>query len=232
MVFAAVVAYVLENEGTILDDVTELLVPLGIAGCLLLLPLYVRQHDVDPAQLERIVTYGWFGALVATAVDGWWLLLHLLDELPMGTLSNQLVTVWSLGIGGGLLIGTYTVRRQESDRRSGPTSTEPQTELGGIHTAARGAGRETVLTESTWTDHASSTPILDAIVEELADIEGVEQFELDPLYEQIDPKVFDYLRTQGDTHWQLRFRIDDYELLISSHGTFTIYEAPHRLRTA
>lgn len=205
IVVAAVVAYVPIDRGSVVADIPEILVPLVIAFGLLLLTVHLRHRRLAPEQNEHIVKFGWIGALTAVVIGGWWITLHLLREVPVARLSDQIVTIWSLGVGAGVLVGIYTVRRRSLERR---------------------ATRRQVLAETTWTSRSHPNPILEAIVEAIAEVDGDDPLELDsPLYEFVDPDVLTDLRTHEGSQWQLQFYTDDYEIRVGSHGTVTIFDA-------
>jgi hypothetical protein len=63
-----------------------------------------------------------------------------------------------------------------------------------------------------------------AIVEALAELEGVDPLELEPLNNYINPDVFTQLQMNEDSQWQLLFYADTYEVRVSSLGTVTVYE--------
>ncbi|SDR00291.1 hypothetical protein SAMN05216278_3211 [Halopelagius longus] len=95
-------------------------------------------------------------------------------------------------------------------------------------TFERDADRERVLAETTWTNRTGPDPIVETIVETIAEIEAVDPLEIGPLYDHIDPDIVADLRSQNDSQWQLLFYTDDYEIRVNSQGTVTIYHTDVR----
>lgn len=203
IVVAAVAVYIPFDPGTFAADVPEIVVPLCVSVGLLLTTSHLRKREIESGQLRRIVTFGWIGGVSAAAVAGWWITLHAVRELPIGGLGDQIVTLLSLGIGGGVFVGTYTAHQLDFD---------PQ------------PVRERVVAEIAWTKQPSPDPIRGAIVDEIAQIDDVEPHELLPLYDQIDFDAVAALHAADDCQWQLLFFTDDYEIRVSSQGTVTIYD--------
>ena len=83
--------------------------------------------------------------------------------------------------------------------------------------------RHRLLAETVWTNEPRQEPIVAVVAEQLAETEGVESQEQDPLYEHVDPGVVAKFRTQDDSQWQPPYT-DEYEVRVSSHGTVTIYD--------
>ncbi|MFC4448422.1 HalOD1 output domain-containing protein [Halorussus aquaticus] len=146
--------------------------------------------------------YGWTGAIVAS-VGIWLLSQQLLRELAVTLLFDEALTVVSVGSGIGIFLGTHVVH----DRR--PID---QTD------------RDRVVAETVWTDEPGPNPILTAVTSQIAELEGVDALELEPLHRRVDPDAFTELQTQGDSPWQLLFYTDNYEIRVSSQGTVTIYD--------
>lgn len=200
LILVATVGYIPLDSGPIRADVLEILVPLAISIGLLVFAVNVRSDRYDT---ERIVKYGWGGALASATVGGWWVALRLARDVPIGAVGDQVLTVLSFGVGAGVLVGTSRGRHRCRERR-------PE--------------RKRVLAETTWTNRSDANPILGAIAELLADLEGVEPTELEPLYDYIDPTVFDQLRATEESRWRLLFHTERYEVGVSSRGTVTVYD--------
>jgi hypothetical protein len=113
-----------------------------------------------------------------------------------------LLTVLSVGIAAGVLVGQSPITTQ--------------------HTA-RPPDRTRVIAETSWANRSGDAPIVDAIIEGLAEAEEFDPLELNPLYDQLDPDILAHLRSQNGSQWQLLFYVDECEVRVSSHGTVTIY---------
>lgn len=146
--------------------------------------------------------YAWAGALLSSAIGGFWLALHLYYGLPIDVLPDKILTVLSLGIAVGVLVG-----RSPSLMQS--------------HLLV--PDRDRVLAETTWTTQSGPTPIASAIIEALAEGKGVDPFDLEPLYTHVDPGTLSEIRSHDGAPWQFTVYTDGYEIRISSHGTVTVY---------
>lgn len=80
------------------------------------------------------------------------------------------------------------------------------------HSSTDHTDRDRLLAETVWTNNGQPNPILTAITTQIAELEGVDPLELEPLYNHIDPKLFIELQTQEDSHWQLLFYRGAYEI--------------------
>lgn len=197
------------SRGSMLADVPEVVFPLAVALGIALYSVRLLRTEYDADRIDRIAAYGWTGALI-TALCIWWLSQQLRPDLAFSVLFDEALTVLSLGSGIAVFFGANVVHEPRSENRA-PRS-ESRTD------------RERVLAETVWTSDSLPDPILTAITTQLADLEGVDPLELEPLYEHVDPGVFSELRGQDDSHWQLLFYTDEYEVRVSSQGTVTIYE--------
>ncbi|PSQ08436.1 hypothetical protein BRC97_00795 [Halobacteriales archaeon QS_6_71_20] len=220
----ASLAYVLFDAGTAVSDAAEILVPVTVSGALVLLAVRISDERAAPGRVDRIVTYGWVGAAVAGSVAASWAFLRLLRQVPVGPHADRLLTVVSLGIGVGVAVGAVSSEgtesedpvpsRRDADRRPGPgTERERRTDRSGL------------LTESTWTERAGPDPAVGAVVDVLAELDGVDPLELDPLYESVDLEALSLLRERDGAQWQLVFYVDDYEIRVGSQGTVTALAA-------
>lgn len=185
-------------------ETSEAVIPMLIAFGLALFAVRLRKLEYGPAQARRIVRDGWVGALVAAAISGWWIGLHLYSGTSVTGLTDQILTVVSGGLGAGVLVGRSAID-------DSPTA-EPR------------EGRH-VVAETSWTNRPGPTPVLAAVVETLAELEDVDQTELDPLSDHADPDVLATLRSQDDTQWRYLLHTGRYEVGISSAGTVTVYDA-------
>lgn len=197
----ATLSYFPLDPGSLLTDIPEILIPLELSVGLVLFTIWLRHKNLSSMEIRRIIKYGWSGALISAAVGGGWLILHLLRDLPASSLANEVLTVWGLGVSAGIFIGVSKGRQQHHIPRE----------------------NHLLLEEMTWINRPESNPILHAIIELLMDLEGVDPLELDPLYNYLNPDAFKELRAQEDSHWQVTFYIDDYEVKVSSQGAVSVY---------
>ncbi|SFR96334.1 hypothetical protein SAMN05216559_1560 [Halomicrobium zhouii] len=184
-------------------ETPEAIVPMAIAAGLGVFAIRLRRGSYAHDQRRRIARHGWVGALVAASISGWWVVLHLHTGVPVTGLTDQILTVVSGGLGAGVLAGRSAIAGQT-----------PETT----------AGRDRVLAETTWADRSGPTPVVDATIALLAELNGVDRTELDPLYTHVDPELLTDLRQQDDSQWRYLFRTDSYEIGITSSGTVTAYE--------
>lgn len=195
------VAYFPLSRGSILADIPEIVIPIGVS---LGLAVYSIQKPYGSAEIERmkqIAMYGWGGAIVAFA-GSWWFVRQLQRELAIMLLLDDALTVLSIGSGFGVFAGALVLQ---------------------THSPTDDTDRDRLLAETVWTNDEQPNSILTTIATEIAELDGVGPLELEPLYNHIDPEVFSELRTQEDSHWQLLFYRDAYEIRVSSQGTVTIY---------
>jgi len=209
MVCASLVFFPL-SDGSVSADAAQVLVPLAVSVGIALYAGRVLWTESDCERVERIARYGWTGALVAS-VGVWILVLNAGGSAVMSLLLDDALTVITVSSGLGLLVGSQVMH----DRSAEPADDR----------ADEAPARERVLAETVWTAESGPTPVLTAVVTQLAELEDTDQLELDPLYEHVDPDVFELLRRQGDSQWQLRFYVDDYEVRVSGQGTVTVYDA-------
>lgn len=188
-----------EPEST---TIPEVIIPLGISLGLTLYTVRLKRQNITTVHSETMVKYVWTGALLSGVAGGVWLALHLYYDLPIDLLPDKILTVLSVGIASGVLIG----HSPAIDQRP---VTEPE--------------RPRVIAEASWVDRSGSSPVLEAIIEGLAEAEEVDTRELTPLYDQLDPEILARLRSQANTPWQLLFDAEEYQIRVSSHGTVTIY---------
>lgn len=213
VLFLLSAVYLPLSHGSVLTDVLEIAVPVGIACVLAAYSLWLLRGTYETDQVKRMAVYGWVGAAVAS-FGSWWFLQHLRRELAVAALFDEALTVVSLGSSIGVFVGTYAIRTQDATRH--------ERGYGGR------AERDRLLAETVWTNEPAPDPILSAITKQIAEIEGVDPLELDPMYEYVNPDLFDQLTDHDDSQWQLRLFRDEYEIRVSSHGTVTIYDAGDR----
>lgn len=208
--FVAVVslACIPSTPGPKVFRVPEVIVPLGISLGLSLYTIRLKRQDSAYAQLEPMVKYGWAGAVVSAAIGGSWMALHLHYGLPIDVLPDKILTVLSVGIAAGVLVG----RSANFDHDDGAATDRSQ-----------------VLAETSWTNRPGETPIFDATVEALSDVEGVDPLELDPLYEHVDPEVFADLRARDGSRWGFTFHVDEHAVHVTSCGTVTVFPSDYAL---
>ncbi|MDF9747219.1 HalOD1 output domain-containing protein [Natrinema salsiterrestre] len=196
------VVFVPATPGPEFFEIPEVIVPLGISIALSLYTVRLQRRNRPTERSDPMVTYVWAGALVSGAIGAFWMGLHLYYGLPIDVLPDKILTVLSGGLAVGVFLG-----------RSAGTGHRPDAD----------ADRARVVAETSWTTPAEPSSILEAVVESLAELEDVDPHELGPLYDSIDPAVFDGLQAQDDSHWQLLFYADEYEVRVNSHGTVTVY---------
>lgn len=76
--------------------------------------------------------------------------------------------------------------------------------------------------------HVGSVAPSQAIVERVADIEGVDHTDLEPLYNSIDPDALDNLVGQTGTSMQIEFVYEGFDVTVSGDGEIAVDEAPSR----
>ncbi|WP_277541409.1 HalOD1 output domain-containing protein [Haloarcula laminariae] len=189
------------SQGSILADLPEVVLPLGVSlGIALYSVRLLQMGNVD--MIKRTEQFGWIGALIASV--GFWIVSQQVQhELSVTLLLDEALTVMSVGSGIGVVLGTQILHEHRSEDR--PT-------------------RDRVLAETVWTNESRPNPILNAVTTQIAELEGVEPVELQPLYEHINPDVFTELREHDGSEWQVLFYTEDYEVRVSGQGTVTIYD--------
>lgn len=215
---AACVAYIPYTPGGIVPDIPAVAIPLAVSVGLVVFAFRVHPRRAESTQGGHVVGYGWLGLLVAAAIAGWWLAIHLYTGAPIGGAFDKILTVVAVGVGAGVVVGNYRDRSQ-----------------GGSHTPAAArhrepddtqSDRERVLEETYWTGRQTDEAIFEAVIETLAEAEGVHPTDVGPVYEYINPDTFSTLRRRKDSQWQLTFYTERYEVRVSSLGTVTVYEPP------
>lgn len=198
------------SQGSILADLPEVVLPLGVSLGIALYSIRLLQAEYDVDRVKRIAITGWAGAIVASA--GIWVLSQQLQrELSITLLFDETLTVASIGSGIGIVLGAHVLHEHQSGERP---------------------DRDRVLAEAVWTTESPPNPILTTIATQIAELEGVDLFELEPLYEHINPDVFTELREKEDSQWQLLFYTNEYEIRVSGQGTVTIYDTTHSVEAA
>lgn len=203
LLVGGVLVYFPVSPGTYLMDVTEVVIPLGIAGGLFGIVCLLRFYGDSTSLDTQFGFYTWLGALVGGSA-GVWLLIH---ELRYGSsfalIYNEALTILSIGIACGAIVAISIDHRHR-------------------HTSPSEAAHTAVLAESTWTDQPGAHPIAMELVEQIADLEGSGPLELEALSTYIDTDVFQALRSGGNSPWQLIFYTSKYEIRVNSQGTITI----------
>ena len=217
LLVAASVAYIPYAPGPLVPHIPAIAIPLTVAVGLLLLTIRVRPKRYESGQAEQIVGYGWLGTLVAAGIGGWWLAIHLSSGFPVRGLIAEILAIVSVGFGAGVVFGTVLTRN--------PHRSKAHDALVRSHRRDQVADRDRILEETTWTGRQEPAPIFAAIVETLADLEGVDPINLEPIYDYVNPAAFTELRRQQRSQWQLTFYTETYEIRVSSLGTVTFYDA-------
>lgn len=215
----ACLAYIPYTPQPIVPDIPAVTIPLAVSLGLVVFTFRVRPTADERGQAEQIVGYAWIGLLASAGIGGWWLAIHLYTGAPVGGVLDEVLTVVSVGIGSGVVVGNLQNQQHDAAREQGVAMRAQW----GEHPA----NRERVLEETSWTGRRSDTPIFEEVVETLADLEGADPVELRPLYGHVNPEAFAELREQEDSHWQLTFYTERYEIRVSSMGTVTVYDAAH-----
>lgn len=125
----------------------------------------------------------------------------------MGEISEQVLTARSVSVGAGASLGGYVVER-ETDGRD---------------VLERRADRDRVLAETTWVDCRPRDPVMQVVVEQLAELEGADPPELDPLDRHVDPALLAELNARDDSHWQFP-STPRVKVRVSSRGTAAVYD--------
>ena len=212
---AAAGGYLLYSPEPVLWDLLVVLVPLGVSLGLGLFTLRLRRRQLETDQVNRIVKWGWVGTVAAAAIAGWMIALHHVNSAPIGGVVDQTLILISVGIGAGVFVGRTRARTHPAPSPSRRRS------AGGRRPVP---DRDRVLAENSWVTQPGDDPILETVVQTLADADGVDPLELEPIHTHIDPDLFARLLQQEDSEWQLLFYTDEYAVQISSVGTVTVYE--------
>ena len=193
------------SPGTLLTDLPEVAFPLGIL-CGFLLFAYMLRSRTEGNQLsKRVGQFGWVGALVGGIIGVWLATRQLSLGIPFTQSIGEVLTVLDIGIAAGALVGvTLATTHQQYSQQ--------------------GDDRGRVLAESTWTNRPEPDPILVEIVEQIAEIEGVDPLEIEPLEAYINTDLFEVVRDGSTRPWQVLFHTDEYEIRVNSQGTVTVYD--------
>jgi hypothetical protein len=195
--------------------------PIGFTCVLAVYSLQLLQRELKVVRIKQVAMYGWAGAMIAS-FSTWWLIQHLHWQLPVTALFDEVLTAVSIGSGLGVVLGAYMIRQNNPGAEpEGPHLYTQYSENSPDFTP----DRNRLLAETVWTNEPEPSPILSAITTQIAEIEGVDALELNPIYQHVKPGVFADLRSRDDSQWQLLFYTAEYEIRVSSHGTVTIYAA-------
>ncbi|MFH5800498.1 HalOD1 output domain-containing protein [Haladaptatus sp. CMAA 1911] len=212
LLLAGSVAHFFISPDSVLADIPEVIIPLGISTILLGFMYRASRNGYDESQLKQIIRFGWIGALGAASTGTVWVILNLSRQLPIISLNDEMMTGISIGTAGGILVGWYSL---QTIQRAGSVEVfEPR--------------HEQMVTESTWTHQPHPNPILAEIVTQIADLNDADPLSITPISEYIDPDVLAKLTEETETEWQIAFQIENYEVHVSSHGTVTVYETDYR----
>lgn len=189
-------------SGPALDAVPEMIIPLGVSAGLGLFTLRVFRRDYEHDCTTETMKYGWVGALIAVAVSGWWIVLHLHYGMPVVGLPEQIATLVTGGIAAGLGIGYL--------RDDGGDS-------------AIILEQDHLVEEISWASYSRPDPILSATIELFAELEGEHSTEQTRLYDHVDPEIFSELRKHEGDPWHVWFQTERYVFCVSSLGTVAAY---------
>jgi hypothetical protein len=189
----------------ILTSVSRIVLPLGVLLGLVLILVQSRYVTRIDLNLELIAKNGWMGVFVSGFVGAWLVAQTVARGASIIPVCDEVLTVISLGMGAGVIIGGFPA-------------------IVNLGTPDPETNQRPVLAESTWTHRSGPDPILVEVVEQIADLDGVEPCELEPLGAYIDPDVFSRLQARGGSTWQVLFHTDRYEVRVNSHGTVSVYD--------
>lgn len=202
LILASLAHFPLHHEPLHLEIAVSI-IPLGIAVFLIGVCTYQLQQKSDSEQISQISKFTWWGALISVALSGWWIILVFYWGQSIVGVGDHILLVVSAGTGAGAVVGIGVSRQQWSEKLE---------------------ERDRLLKQTTWVDRSSPNPILETIIEQIAEVEGIESTELDPLYDCIDVTVFNQLNSEGSSPWELTFYTDEYEIIVASYGTVAVYE--------
>ena len=202
---AGVLVDIALSPGTILKDIPEVAFPLGILSGFLLFAFLMRSHSDGHQFRKRVGQFGWIGAIVGGILGIWLATRQLSIGIPFIQAYDEVLTALDIGIATGALVGVSIATTHQ-------------------HDSQQDDDRERVLVESTWTNRPEPDPILVEIVEQIAELEGIGQLEMEPLYTHINPDVFEDIRDGSTGPWQVLFYTDKYEIRVNSQGTVTVYD--------
>ncbi|HKJ58372.1 MAG TPA: HalOD1 output domain-containing protein [Halobacteriales archaeon] len=189
----------------ILTRINNIMLPLAVLLGLILLLLQSKQLKQFNLNLDKIANHGWMGASVSGIIGAWWVAPAITQWSSIIPVCDQVLTVISLGIGAGVIFGGFPMIMH-------------------LRTPEEETNQRPVLAESTWTQRSGPDQILVEVVEQIADLEGVDPCELEPLKTYIDPDVFSHLQADGESTWQVLFHTAKYEVRVNSQGTVTVYD--------
>lgn len=198
----ACVMFIWLNSDPVGESIPEVIVPLGISLGLGGYTHHLKQQPSVSNQAQSMAKYGWAGTVLSGAIGGFWLALHVSFGLPTDVLPDKILTVVSLCVAGGVLVGRSLTLGQQ---------------------CAPATNRNRVVAETNWAERSGSTPVMTAIIEVMSEGRQVDPLDLDPLYTYIDPEILSRLQSRTDVPCQFSFYTDEYEIRVSSHGTVTVY---------
>ena len=200
------------NPGPFLADIPEIAFPLGVLSGFLVFAYLVRSQG-DERFENRVGRFGWFGAIVGGVIGIWLLSRPLSFGWQIDQSFDVVKTAVDVGILAGGLVGASTVMFAGTN-------------------AVRGDDRRRILSESTWTNRPEPDSIPVEVATQLAELEGSDPLETEPLATYVNPDVFSELRASGGGPWQFRFYTDEYEVRVTSQGTVTVYDGPRDARAS
>ena len=205
------------DPGGAITDLVNVVVPSVVVIGLLSLAIWLHFRTPDVDDVARISRFGWIGAIGTGLVATLLITVHLAVNSPVYRTSDEVVTLLSIGIGTGVLVGTI---KNGVESQGGVFHSDV-----GLNEAPEQAFEQLVVhAELTWTSRQGPNPILTTIVEAIAEIEGCDPLELEPVSSHIDPDTFDSLRQKPGSQWQVLFQALGYEILVNSCGTVLVYE--------
>jgi hypothetical protein len=197
--------YFFVSPGTFLTDIPEIGLMLGIVGGFFVVASLIRFHEDRDLLEKQMCEFGWIGAIVGGLIGAGLATYSLAEGYSIISIFEETTIVLQIGIVAGSLAGIVFSTAEAGS-------------------AQRGGERDHLLAESTWTNQPEPNPIVVEIVERIAELDGKEPLEMEPLSAHISVDVFEKLRAKGDSTWQVVFHTDKYEIRVNSYGTVTVYD--------
>lgn len=198
---------VITVSGPSLSGIPEMIIPLAVSVGLGAFTYRITSRNYGSDCTEKMAKYGWIGALIAAAVSGWWIVLHVAYEMPFVGLVEQVATLVTGGIAIGMVVGYSQSNTMSS-----------------VHPRQR----DHLVAEAAWTGRSGQEPIVETIVEALAELKGADPLDLKPIYDDVDPTIFTELQRHQGVPWQVWYHTDQYEFCVDGSGTVTIFDQSPR----
>lgn len=67
------------------------------------------------------------------------------------------------------------------------------------------------------------TSVVNEVVDAVADVDGIDPVEIDPIYEYIDPEILEKLAEQDKkSGWKFTFQYSDHQITLTSNGQILV----------